>query len=184
LVLNGVPFQVSCVAAVNPEPFAVRVNSGLPATTVLGVMLVKLNGALTVNDTAFEVWAELCSVTDAVPGCAIRFAGTMAVACPALTMAVASVVAFHTTVVALSMPEPFTVNVNAGPPALAEAGEMLVSVSGAVIVNVTAEGDACPGVATVTGADPGDAIRAAGTPAVNWFADTKVVVNPVPFQRT
>ena len=69
---------------------------------------------------------------------------------------VVSLVLLKDTVAPEKKPVPFTVNVNAGPPAVTVAGEMLViSGTGAVIVNVT-ELEAGPdGLAKVICADPG-----------------------------
>ena len=91
---------------------------------------------------------------------------------------------FHVTWSPLVKPVPLTVRVNAGVPATAELGDRLVMVAGGLMVNVTAGGEVCPTVVTVTAALPADAIRAAGTAAVSWPALMKVVTRLLPFQVT
>ena len=83
---------------------------------------------------------------------------------------------------------PFTVNVNADPPAAALLGDNdeIVGGGGAalVIVNVTALDTLPSGLATVTGAVPDDATSAAAIEAVSCVDETNVVVRAAPFQRT
>jgi len=69
----------------------------------------------------------------------------------------------------LTKPEPLTVKVNAGPPAVTELGERLViaGTGEGAIVNVKALEIAPLGLATVTLATPGEAIRLAGTKALS-----------------
>src|SRR3982074_1567713 len=71
--------------------------------------------------------AGLNTVTLAVPGEAILAAGTVAVNCPVLTNVVVKAVPFHWIDAPFTKLPPFTVSVNAGPPAVAELGLMLVS---------------------------------------------------------
>jgi hypothetical protein len=91
---------------------------------------------------------------------------------------------FHITVAPGAKLEPFTVRVNAAPPAVAEFGLRLDRESGADIVNVNALEVAPPGFCTVTLAVPCAAMRAADTEAVNWLPPTKVVDTEVPFHIT
>jgi len=79
---------------------------------------------------------------------------------------------------------PFTVNVNCGPPAVAQVGLVEVIVGDAVIVNVTAFDVPPQGVITVIEAVPAVAISEAGTVAVSCVEETKVVVSAVPFHLT
>ena len=142
VVLSGDPFQVTTVLLENPDPLAVRVNAALPATAVLGEMLVRVSAAaVIVNVTALETWPPLWTVIDAEPACTIRFAGTVAVTCPVLTGVVASAKVFQYTIVLLLKPVPFTVSVKAGPPDVAEEGEMLVIVRFGAITKDSAAGD-------------------------------------------
>ena len=64
----------------------------------------------------------LNTTTDAVPTLAISAAVIAAVNCVALTNVVVRLLPFHCTTALFSKLLPFTVNVNAGPPAIAEFG--------------------------------------------------------------
>ena len=79
---------------------------------------------------------------------------------------------------------PLTVNVNCGPPAVAQVGLVEVIVGDALIVNVTAFDVPPQGVTMVIEAVPGVAISEAGTVAVSCVEETNVVVNAVPFHFT
>ena len=140
-MLSGDPFQVTTVLLENPDPLAVRVNAALPATAVLGEMLVRVSAAaVIVNVTVLETWFPFCAVIEAVPGCAIRFAGTVAASDP-FANTVASAKVFQYTMVLLLKPVPFTVSVKAGPPDVAEDGEMLVIVRFGAITKESGAGD-------------------------------------------
>jgi hypothetical protein len=97
---------------------------------------------------------------------------------------VVSGVAFQLTAEALTKPVPFTVRVNAGPPAVAELGLRLVIVGAGLMVKATALEVTGPGLTTVTLTGTTVAIWAALTWAVNCVALTKVVVSGVAFQFT
>jgi hypothetical protein len=85
---------------------------------------------------------------------------------------------------------PVTVRVKAGPPAVAELGEMVVRVGtglfAGLMVKVWAEEVPPPGVGlkTVTLAVPWVAMSEARIAAVSCEAETYVVVLSAPFQRT
>jgi hypothetical protein len=79
---------------------------------------------------------------------------------------VVSAVPFHCTVEPLRNPVPFTPNTNAAPPAVVVFGLRLVMLS-AVIVNVTTLEMVLFGLTTLILAAPAEAIRLAGTVAVN-----------------
>jgi hypothetical protein len=103
--------------------------SGLVITGVLAI----------VNVTALDVAPHgFVTVIDAVPAVAIREAGTVAVSCVDETNVVASAVAFHFTVEVETKFVPFTVNVNCGPPAVAQVGlsELIVGTALIVITSV------------------------------------------------
>ena len=146
--------------------------------------------ATTVNVCALDVpppGPGFTTVTEAVPGVAIRAAVTVAVSCVEETYVVASAVAFHFTVEVETKFVPFTVKVNCGPPAVAQVGLIEVVVgTGLLIVNVTAvdvrEGG--PGFVTVTGTVPAVATFAAGTIAVSSVEETYVVASAEPFHLT
>lgn len=191
VVAKGVPFQVMIVPVfavsappMNPEPLTVSVNPGLPAATEVGERLVNVIGCEVLIEKlrAFDVTLPHCAVIDAVPCCAIRLAGTVAVIWVAFTTVVESAAPFHRTLVPLMKPEPLTVSVNEGPPVVAEEGERFVSVRLSVTVKVKGEGETCPGTVTPTEAVPAVATRFAGTDAVNCDAERKFVVRAWPFQ--
>src|SRR5438046_5525152 len=82
---------------------------------------------------------------------------------------------------------PVAVSVNAAPPAAALLGESELSVgTGLLIVNVCALEAPPPGVGlkTVTEAVPAVAMSLARIWTWSWVPLTKVVVRPLPFQRT
>ena len=150
-------------------PFTVNVNAGPPAVTLDGEMLLITGAAgVMVNVTALEAGPDgLAKVICADPGCAVSVAGTPAVTCVPLTKVVVSAVPFNDTTAPDTKPVPFTVNVNAGPPAVTVAGEMLVITGAAgATVNVNAL-ETRPPLLTVIDADTGCAIRFALTAAVN-----------------
>ncbi len=60
----------------------------------------------------------------------------------------------------------------------------VVDVDGALIGNISEFEIAFPGFATVIVAEPGEAIKFAGTAADNWLELMNVVVSVAPFQRT
>jgi hypothetical protein len=79
--------------------------------------------AAIVNVCAFDVPPHgLTTVMEAVPGVAIRAAGTVAVTCVAETNVVASGLPFQFTVEPEMKFVPFTVSVNCGPPAAVQVG--------------------------------------------------------------
>jgi hypothetical protein len=92
------------------------------------------------------------------------------------------------TVAPVTKPVPVRVNVNAAPPAVAEAGAIEASVgpAAALIVNDRLPDVPPPGVGlvTVTVAVPAVAISAAVIAAVSWVALTKVVVLAAPLNFT
>jgi hypothetical protein len=92
-----------------------------------------------VNVCAFDVPPHgLTTVIDAVPGVAIRAAGTVAVSCVAETKAVTSGLPFQFTVEPETKFVPFTVSVNCGPPAAVQVGlsELMVGLLLIVMTSV------------------------------------------------
>ena len=67
-------------------------------------------------------------------------AGTVVVSCPALTKVVVRALPFQVILAALVKPAPLTVRRNAGPPAVALCGTMLLIDSAVVIVKVSGAG--------------------------------------------
>lgn len=81
--------------------------------------------------------------------------------------------------------EPEAVKVKAGPPAVAELGEMLLSEGGAfVTVNVSGAEVPLPGVVTVMEREPALAVSLAVSVAVNWLPLTNEVLRLVPLTWT
>jgi len=100
-----------------------------------------------------------------------------------LPKVVPSVPPFHKMAELAANPEPFTVRVNAAPPACALDGlrPLMVGVGGAI---VNAEPfDNSPFALTVTVTVPGAAMRLEETVPVSWLAFPKVVDSGVPFQK-
>jgi hypothetical protein len=134
---------------------------------------------LIVNVAGAEIPEAVVTVMLAVPTLAIKLAGTLAVNCVALTNVVVSPVVPHCTVAVVVKFAPFTVNVNPGPPAVAELGLRLLIVGGGRLIENVAGAEIPEAVVMVMLAVPALAIRLAGTLAVNCVALTNVVVSSV-----
>ena len=165
---------MTCAADVNPVPVNVSVKAAPPAVADVWLRLVIAGGGagLMVNETAFDTLLPgLTAVIVTVPGWAISVAGTLAVTCPLVTKVVVSAVVFHSMVVPVLNPLPFTVSENAAPPAVADAGDNDEIAGGALIVKVSAfETKGCPPGTwfdTVTLAVPAVVSKLAGTVAFN-----------------
>jgi hypothetical protein len=106
------------------------------------VSALVITGALPiVSVTAVDVPPEhvgFTTVIDAVPGLAMRMAGTVAVTCVEETNDVVSGEPFQFTVEVETKFVPFTVNVNCGPPGVTQVGsiELIVGLAPMVITNV------------------------------------------------
>jgi hypothetical protein len=188
VVDSDVPFHFTTAPEANPLPFTVSVKADAPAVALDGLSEVMTGPALTVigNPVAAEVYPPEIAKTENDPALAIRLAGTEAVTCVALTYVVASVVellgvVYQSTEAPDENPVPFTVSVNAGPPAVTLDGfnEVIEGMTGS-----WEPPDVTPPEVTVMVAAPATVIKLAGTVAVNCVALTYVVVNAVPFQFT
>lgn len=172
---SGDAFQSTADPLRKPEPLTVRVNAGPPALAEVGES-PEIDGiaALMVNIKALEtVTPPFTTVMLAVPAATIMPAVTEAVNWLTLTKLVLRGDPFQSTVEVLANPEPLTVRVKAGPPAVAELGDMLDSDAvAAVMLRDNALETAPPGLTTVIIAAPALVMRLAGTVAVNWFAVT------------
>jgi hypothetical protein len=187
------PFPFHCTVEVETKlvPFTVRVNAAPPAVALEGESEVAVgSGFLMVNVRAFDVpppGVGFTTVTNAVPPVAMSLAGTEVVNFVPLTYFVVSPFPFHCTVEVETKFVPFTVRVNACPPAVALEGESEVAPGfGLLIVKVSALDVPPPGVGfiTVTVAVPAVAMLLAGTEAVNFVSLTYFVVSPFPFHST
>lgn len=187
VVARPVPFHCTTAPLRKLVPFTVSVKAGPPAPVAAGFRLVMV-GVGTVMEKLVAVDAlppVFVTVTPALPPLAIRLAETAAVNCVELTNVVVSAVPFQFTTAPLRKLVPFTVSVNAAPPAGVEAGFRLVIVGvGIVMEKLVAVDVLPPEFATVTLALPPLAISAAITVAVNCVLLTNVVVSPVPFHCT
>jgi hypothetical protein len=97
--------------------------------------LVIAGVAAIVNVCAFEVPPHgVTTVIEAVPAVAMRAAGTVAVSCVAETNVVVSGLPFQFTVEPETKLVPLAVNVNCGPPAVAQVGLSELTVGAALIV--------------------------------------------------
>ena len=146
-------------------------------------------GLLIVNVTMFEMpppGALLNTATPAVPPVAISAALMLAVNWVLDTYVVARFDPFQRSVDDPAQPVPFTVRVNADPPAVADAGLKLVMFGmGLLIVNVTLFEMTEPADwVTVIFFVPAVAMFAALMRAVNWVGDTYVVGRFDPCQHT
>ncbi len=183
VVDSAVPFQFTIAPEANPLPFTVSVNAAPPAVVLGGLSEEIVGPGAMVNVEPLDVTPPETTVTEAVPEDAIKLADTDAVNCVALTYVVDSAVPFQFTIAPEANPLPFTVSVNAAPPAVVLEGLSEEIVGPAAMVNVEPL-DVTPPETTVTEAVPEDAIKLADTDAVNCVALTYVVDSAVPFQFT
>jgi hypothetical protein len=193
LLLNVVvrfePFTRTTEPETKLLPVTVNVNPGLPAAALVGEILVNDgSGLLTVSDSVPVVEPSgFITPTARLPAEAMSLAGIAAVSCVALTNVVVRFAPFTWTVDPLTKFEPLAVSVNAGPPAVAVLGEMLVS-DGAVLLTVKFNDPDVPppgvGLKTVMDNVPAEATSDAGIVAVSCVLLTKVVVRFAPLTRT
>ena len=136
VVGSAEPFHCTTAPEANPVPFAVKMNAGPPAGAALGLIEPRVRP--TVKLDGFEVRPPDWTLTETVVAWAIRFAGTAAVSSVELTNVVVSAIAFHSTTAPEANPVPFTVKVNAGPPAVVALGLIEKSAGPAATVSVSA----------------------------------------------
>jgi hypothetical protein len=136
------PFHFTTDPLVNPVPFTVSVNAAVPAVAEAGdnVLIVGTGfAALMTKAEAPDVpppGVGLNTVTCPVPEVAISAAVIAAVNCVALTNDVVRLLPFHFTTEPVPNPVPFTVRMNAAPPAGALEGESELMVGvGLLMVN-------------------------------------------------
>src|SRR5206468_457004 len=172
-------------------PFTVSVRPAPPTAALAGEMELTAGPALaTGNACAAEVpppGVGVTTVTLAVPAVAISAAGIAAVSWVALMTVVVRVLPFQRTVELLRKFPPFTVSVNATPPANALPGDRLLTAGAGLLIEKVCAPEVPPpgaGVTTVTEAVPALAMSAAVIAAVSCVALTKVVVRAAPFHCT
>ena len=133
--------RLNCTLApfTKPAPLTVSVNAAEPATAVEGDSeLIVGAGLLIVNDAAFDVppGGGLVTVTFTVPDVTISAAVIAADNCVALVRVVVLATPLNLTTDSPTKPLPFTVSVNAAPPAVALLGESdEIATFGLLIVN-------------------------------------------------
>jgi hypothetical protein len=157
--LLGVKVMVEVVVDTDPAAPAVVV------TVALLALIVKVPPEFTVKVTLFEMpppGAGFCTVTAGVPAVAISEARMEAVSWVALTKVVVFANPPKLTTAAETKFVPFTVRVNAGPPAVALGGESVVIVGTGLLPWVIVKPG---GFKFVSGPPPGCGVnRSIGTP--------------------
>jgi hypothetical protein len=124
------------------------------------------------------------TVMVAVPGNAIRLAGTWADNCVELPNKVGSAVELKETTAPFTKPVPLTWSVKAGAPALMLEGFSAVIAGRGVMLKFAAADVAVGVFETVTGTVPGFVTALAGICAVSWLLLTKVVAIAEPAKFT
>jgi hypothetical protein len=138
VVGSAAPLQFTIEVETKFVPLTVKVNCVSPALAHVGLSEVMVGVAVMVKITAPDVPPHPPTVIEAVPGVAMRAAGTVAVSCLELTNVVTSGVPFQYTVSpwVKSLLGPFTVSVNCGPPAPVQVG-LIELIVGAVPIVIT-----------------------------------------------
>jgi hypothetical protein len=191
VVVSAVPFQFTTEPATKFVPVTVSVNADPPVSAELGESEVSVGAGLLMVKVCPEVvpppGAAFVTVTETVLPFAMSEAGTAAVSEVALTNVVTSAVPFQFTVEPATKFVPVSVSVNVEPPAVADAGEMEVSVGDGLLIVKTRSREVPPpgvGFATDTALIPPRATSDAGTLAVSEVSLTNVVVSGVPSHLT
>lgn len=193
VVVSGIPWIPNCTTDVETKfvPLTVRVKAGPPAVALVGeIVAIDGRGLFTVNVAAADVpppGAGFVTVTLNVPAVAISAAAIAAVNCVALTNVVVFAVPLKLTVEVDTKFVPFTVSVNAAPPAVALLGERVVMVGNGLLMVKVADAEVPPpgaGFVTVTLIVPPVAISAARMAAVSCVALTNAVVFAAPLKFT
>src|SRR5438128_3535801 len=129
VVVRLAPFHRTTEPPTKFVPFTVSVNAAAPAAADAGLRLVVVGTGFgaeeMVNVCAFDVpppGAGLNTITDAVPTVAMSLAGIAAVNRDDEPNVVVRLAPFHRTTDPVTKFVPFTVSVNAAPPAAAELG--------------------------------------------------------------
>lgn len=141
-VLRGLPFHNTLSPDTKFAPIRVSEKAVPPAVALAGEIEVRAGaaGALMVKLSALVVVPpfDVSTATLAVPGLAIKVAGTAAVNCPAVTNEVDRVLPFHSTKSPETKFDPVTVRLNAAPPAVVVVGEMELKIGEGVEPDVLA----------------------------------------------
>jgi hypothetical protein len=191
VVAAAVPLKFTTDDELKFEPFTVRVNAVPPAKALVGDSeVIAGNGLFTVNGELADVpppGAGFVTVTLNVPAVAMSPTVIAAVSCVAFTNVVALAAPLKFTIELETKPVPFTVNENAGPPAVALVGESVV-MEGAGLLTANVELPDVPppgaGLVTVTGKLPTAAMSAGVIAAVSCVALTNAVALAAPLKFT
>lgn len=191
VVVFAAPLKFTTAPETKFVPFTVSVNAAPPAVALDGdSVVIAGTGLFTANGEFPEVpppGAGSVTVTLNVPAVAMSAAVIDAVTCVALTKVVVFAVPLNFTTAPETKFVPFTVRVNAAPPAVALDGESVVIVgNGLLTVNDWIPDVPPPGAGFVTVAFriPAVAMSAAVTGMVTCVAFTNVVVRAVPLNVT
>jgi hypothetical protein len=191
VVVVAVPLKFTTEDGTKLVPFTVSVKAAVPAVALVGEIEVMVGtGLLTANGEAPDVpppGAGFVTVTLNVPAVAISATVIAAVNCVALTKVVVVAVPLKVTTEEELKFAPFTVKVNADPPARANVGESeLIAGNGLLTVNEELADVPPPGagLVTVTPRVPAVAMSGAVIGAVTCVASTNVVVLGVPLKFT
>jgi hypothetical protein len=138
VVVSAAPFQFTIEVETKFNPLTVNVNCGSPAAAQVGLSELMVGAALIVNVFAPDVAAHPATVIEAVPGVAMRAAGTVAVSFVEELNVVASGLPFQFTIEPETKLLPFTINGKSGPAAAMQVGlsELIVGVVLIVITKV------------------------------------------------
>jgi hypothetical protein len=187
VVVLALPLNFTAEVDTKPVPFTVRVNAAPPAVAPFGDSEVIVGaGLLIVKVCAPEVpppGAGLVTVTFTGPAVAMSAAVIEAVTCVALTNVVVLAAPLKFTAEEALKFVPFTVSVNAAPPAIALVGEIEVVVGTGLLTGKFRGAEGPPpgaGLLTMTGKDPAAVMSAAVTAMVTWVAETNVTVLAAP----
>ncbi len=191
VVVRADPLKFTTEVETKLVPFTVSVNAAPPLVALVGETVVIVGpGLFTVNGEVPDVpppGAGLVTVTLKVPAVAMSPAVIAAVTCVALTKVVVFAAPLKFTTDEELKFVPFTVKVNATPPAVVLAGDSVVIV-GNGLFTVNGEFPDVPppgaGLVTVTLKVPAVAMSAARIVAVTCVALTNVVVFAVPLKFT
>jgi hypothetical protein len=188
VVLRLLPFHCTVALGTKFEPFTVRVKLEVPAVALAGNAEVMTGlGLLIEKPRGPEVpppGAGLATVTFAVPAVAMSLDEIVAVIWLALTKLVVRLLPFHCTVDPCTKPEPLTVRVNPGPPAIELDGATEVPIGPGLLMENTRGAEVPPpgaGVNTVIWTVPAVAMSLDEIAAVIWVALAKLVGRLLPF---
>jgi len=189
VVVLAAPLKFTTDEVLKLVPFTVSVKALPPAVVFVGESVAIVGtGLFTVNEALPDVpppGAGFVTVTLNVPAAATSAAVMDAVTCVVFANVVVLALPLKVTTELDTKFVPFTVSVNALPPAVALLGESVVIVgAGLFTASVTVFDDPPPGagLVTITGNVPTAAISATVTGTVTCVALMNVVVRTVPLK--